>query len=61
VNESSRDIDVRRFQNLLTTSIDQRERETIQRLLSEERNKAVMQTPQRQMGFLPFRLPKDRL
>lgn len=47
MNESSREIDIRRLQNLLATSIDQHERETIQRLLTEETNKVAMQTPQR--------------
>jgi hypothetical protein len=47
VIESSRDIDIRRLQNLLATSIDQREREAIQKLLIEETNKATPQASQR--------------
>ena len=36
----SRTIDIKRFQNLLETSVDKTERQTIQKLLSEEEEKA---------------------
>jgi hypothetical protein len=36
----SHDIDIKRFQNLLETSVDKTERRTIQRLLSEKEEKA---------------------
>ena len=37
------DINIKRFQNLLRTSVDETERQTIQRLLSEEEAKAALQ------------------
>jgi hypothetical protein len=33
-------IDIKRFQNLLETSVDETERRTIQKLLAEEKTKA---------------------
>ena len=41
------DINIRRFQNLLRTSVDDTERQTIQRLLSEEEAKATLQAAER--------------
>ena len=35
-------IDIKRFQNLLETSVDETERRTIQRLLAEEKIKAAL-------------------
>ena len=46
------DVNIRRFQNLLWTSVDETERQTIQRLLSEEEAKA---------RFLPIRWGQDWL
>ena len=37
------DLNIRRFQNLLQTSIDDTERRTIRSLLSEEKAKAALQ------------------
>jgi hypothetical protein len=34
---------IRRFQNLLETSVDETERQTIQKLLAEEKAKATLQ------------------
>jgi hypothetical protein len=36
-------IDIKRFQNLLETSVDETERQKIQRLLTEEKSKAESQ------------------
>lgn len=36
-------IDIKRFQNLLETSVDETERQTIQRLLEEEKAKEALQ------------------
>jgi hypothetical protein len=41
------DINIKRFQNLLRTSVDETERQTIQRLLSEEEAKATLQASER--------------
>jgi len=42
------DLNIRRFQNLLRTSVDETERQTIQRLLSEEEEaKAASQASER--------------
>jgi hypothetical protein len=35
-------IDIKRFQNLLDTSVDETERRTIRRLLTEEKDKAAL-------------------
>ena len=37
------DLNIRRFQNLLETSVDEAERRTLQRLLAEEKAKAASQ------------------
>ena len=37
------DLNIKRFQNLLETSLDKTERQTIQRLLTEEKAKAALQ------------------
>ena len=37
------DMNIKRFQNLLETSADETKRQTIQRLLTEEKAKAVLQ------------------
>jgi len=39
----SYDIDIKRFQNLLETSVDETERRTIQKLLTEAKTKAAVQ------------------
>jgi len=39
----SHSIDIKRFQNLLATSVDETERKTIQRLLTDEKDKAELQ------------------
>jgi hypothetical protein len=36
-------IDIKRFQNLLETSVDETERQTIEKLLTEEKTKAATQ------------------
>ena len=36
-------VDIKRFQNLLDTSVDQAERRTIQKLLAEEKARAAAQ------------------
>jgi len=36
-------VDIKRFQNLLETSVDQAERRTIQKLLAEEKARAAAQ------------------
>ena len=36
-------IDIKRFQNLLETSVDETERRTIQKLLTEEKTEAAVQ------------------
>ena len=41
------DINIRRFQNLLRTSVDETERQTIQRLLNEEEAKAALRASER--------------
>jgi hypothetical protein len=41
MNEFSGAVDIRRFQNLLATSVDQTERQTIERLLADEKAKAA--------------------
>jgi hypothetical protein len=41
------DMNIKRFRNLLETSVDERERRTIQRLLTEERAKAALQASER--------------
>ena len=41
----SHSIDIKRFQNLLDTSVDQTEWQTIQKLLTEEKAKAELQAP----------------
>jgi hypothetical protein len=43
MNSFSHSIDIKRFQNLLDTSVDETERQTIQRLLTDERDKAALQ------------------
>ena len=43
----ARDMNIKRFQNLLRTSVDETERQTIQRLLSEEEAKATLQASER--------------
>ncbi len=43
MNSFSYSIDIKRFQNLLNTSVDETERQTIQRLLTDEKNKAELQ------------------
>jgi hypothetical protein len=50
------DLNIKRFQNLLETSLDKTERQTIQRLLTEEKAKAALQADQEG----PERLPKNR-
>ena len=42
MNYFSHSIDIKRFQNLLETSVDETERRTIQRLLTEEKAKAEL-------------------
>jgi hypothetical protein len=37
------DMNIKRFQNLLETSVDETERRTIQKLLTEEKAKAPLQ------------------
>ena len=37
------DVNIRRFQNLLETWLDETERRTIQKLLTEEKTKAALQ------------------
>ena len=44
---STIDLNIRRFRNLLRTSVDETERQTIQRLLSEEEAKAASQASER--------------
>ena len=44
MNYFSHSIDIKRFQNLLETSVNETERRTIQRLLTEEKAKAVLQS-----------------
>lgn len=46
MNPFSCAIDIRRFQNLLETSRDDTERQTIQRLLAEEKAKPALQAPE---------------
>ena len=41
------DINIKRFQNLLRTSVDETERQTIQRLLSEAEARAALQASER--------------
>jgi hypothetical protein len=43
MNHFSHTIDIKRFQNLLETSVDATEQRTIQRLLTEEKAKAALQ------------------
>jgi hypothetical protein len=43
MNYFSHSIDIKRFQNLLDTSVDDTERQTIQRLLTDERDKAALE------------------
>lgn len=43
MNSFSYSIDIKRFQNLLNTSVDETERKTIQRLLTDEKDKAELQ------------------
>ncbi len=43
MNAFSHSIDIKRFQNLLETSVDKPERQTIQRLLTDEKTKAQIQ------------------
>jgi hypothetical protein len=38
-----RDMNIKRFRNLLETSVDETERRTIERLLTEEKAKAALQ------------------
>ena len=40
------DANIKRFQNLLETSVDATERKILQRLLEEEKAKAVLQGPE---------------
>ena len=40
------DANIKRFQNLLETSVDATERKILQRLLEEEKAKAVLQAPE---------------
>jgi hypothetical protein len=42
-NESNANINIKRFQNLLETSVDESERQTIQDLLTEEKVRAAPQ------------------
>jgi hypothetical protein len=48
MNNFSYSINIRQFQNLLETSVDEAERETIQRLLIEEKAKAALQASEPQ-------------
>ena len=41
-NFSAIDVNIKRFQNLLDTSVDETERKTIQGLLEEEKAKSVL-------------------
>jgi hypothetical protein len=43
VNSFSYEIDIKRFQNLLETSVDETERRVIEKLLVEETAKAALQ------------------
>ena len=43
MNNFSYSIDIKRFQNLLETSVDDTERRTIQHLLTKEEAKAALQ------------------
>jgi hypothetical protein len=43
MNEFSYTVDIKRFQNLLDTSVDETKRQKIQTLLSKERAKAALQ------------------
>jgi hypothetical protein len=45
MNYFSCSIDIKRFQNLLETSVDDAERRTIQKLLTEEKPRAALPTP----------------
>ena len=42
------DSNIKRFQNLLETSVDATERQVLQRLLVEEKAKAVLQASERE-------------
>ena len=44
------EVNIQRFQNLLRTAVDETERQTIQRLLSEEEAKATSQASEREKG-----------
>ena len=39
-------LNIKRFQDLLETSVDEAERRTIRQLLSEEKTKATLQAPE---------------
>jgi hypothetical protein len=47
---SATDSNIKRFQNLLATSVDETERRTIQRLLTEEVAKAALATKEIEGG-----------
>jgi hypothetical protein len=49
------DMNIKRFQNLLETSADETERQTIQRLLTEEKAKAVLQASETEERIGPKR------
>lgn len=44
------DMNIKRFQNLLETSVDETERQTIERLLTKEKAKAALQTSEPKKG-----------
>lgn len=46
MNYFSHSIDIKRFQNLLDTSVDEAERQTIQRLLTNETDNAALEAPE---------------
>ena len=46
MNYFSHSIDIKRFQNLLETSVDKAERQTLKKLLAEEKGKAAKQPPE---------------
>jgi hypothetical protein len=46
MNYFSYSIDIKRFQNLLETSVNETERRTIQSVLTEENAKSTLQAPE---------------
>ena len=50
MNPFSCTIDIKRFQNLLETPVDETERRRIQKLLAEEKAKPALQAPEESRG-----------